>query len=197
MLGEQATVGKTRAIRDLGNVAERDDAADEFPVAVEKSLAIYAEHSVGLFGRTINCHLVGKLLTVAGAYERQLVGITVAIAVAIDTAECLFPGRVRLRAWTEAENGSGGRVDIKYVSGVINNNRAVINIAKYRQHRDVGFGQALLQAAALHGVVENRVLAFDRNVVDADIALGADAQGGDAAMFMFLPGQRYDRIRAE
>ena len=124
-------------------------------------------------------------------------GITVAVAVAIDTAERLFPGRVRLRARTEAEDGPGRRVDIQYVSGVINNDRAVINIAKYRQHRDVGFGQALLQAAALHGVVENRVLAFDRNVVDADIALCAGAQGGDAAMLMFLPGQRYDRIRAE
>ena len=46
--------------------------------------------------------------------------------------------------------------------------------------------QALLQAAALHGVVEDGLLALNRYVVDADIGLRAGAHGGDTAMFMLF-----------
>ena len=46
-------------------------------------------------------------------------------------------------------------------------------------------------------MVKHGVLAVDRDIVDADIALGAGPHGSDAAMLVFLARQRDHRVGLE
>ncbi len=49
--------------------------------------------------------------------------------------------------------------------------------------------------AALHGVVKNGVLAFNADIVDANIGCGTRCYGGNATMLVFFASQRNDRVR--
>ena len=114
--------------------------------------------------------------------------VTVTVAITVDAAKGLFPGWVRLRTRTQSEDGSRRRINVEYAPRIIDNDHTVIDVAKNRQDRDIGIRQALLQAAALHGVVEYGVLAFDRNIVDTHVALGTGSHGSEATMSMLFPG---------
>ncbi len=76
----------------------------------------------------------------------------------------------------------------------VDHDYAVVDVAEDGQHRNVRIGQSMLQAMALNRVLEDRLLTFNRNVVDADVRLRARAYGGDAAMFTILGRQRDDRM---
>ncbi len=65
----------------------------------------------------------------------------------------------------------------------VDDDYAIVDVPQDRQHRDVRVRQAMLQAVPLHRVFKDRLLTFDRNVIDANVGLCAGAYGCDAAVF--------------
>ena len=176
------------------NVTERDHAANERAVAVVQTLAVDAERNVGLFRYSADSYLICKLLTRARAHQRQIGRISVAVAIFVDAAEGLLPGGIGQHPWAYAQHRPRCRVDVENMPCVINHNNAVINVVEYGQDGYIGTRQARLHTSALHRVIKSIVLCFNRDVINADIALCASADSGNAPVFMFFLRQRNDRV---
>ena len=79
----------------------------------------------------------------------------------------------------------------------IGDDDTVVDTRENRQHGDIRIGQALLQGMALDRMIEDGLLSFDRNVIDAEIALCACPHSGDAAVLMRFLCDSNDRIVIE
>ena len=173
----------------VGNIAERNDAADQFAFAVVKSLSIDREYRVDLFGDSIQGDLVRKLLAVTRTDQWQVCGVTIVVAIFVDAAERLFPTGVGLHARAQRQNRARGWIDIHYMAVFVDDDHTIVDVPENCQHRDIGVRQSLLQAMALHGVRERCLLAFDANVIDTYIGLCASTYRRNAAMFA-IPGRQ-------
>ncbi len=203
LLGEQAAIRQAGELvvlrkllqfvgpaRDIGDVAERDDAADQVTLAVIETLAVDRQDRIRLFGHPEDRNLVGELLAAARPDERQIRRVFVIVAVLVDAAESLLPGRVRLRTRAEGENRARGRVDVENMAMAVDDDDAIVDVPEYRQDRDIGLREPLLKAMSFDRVLERRLLAFDGYVVDADVPLGPCLHRGNAAVFVVFRRQR-------
>ena len=181
-------------LRDVGDVTESDDAANQFPVAVVQPLAIQRQDRVGLLGHPVDRNLVAELLAVTRPHQRQVGRVAIILAICVDATEHLRPRGVGLEPRSEAQDRAGRRIDIEHVAMLVDDDDAVVDVAQDRQHRNIGLGKARLQPMTLHGVLHDGFLPFHGNVVHADITLGARAHGGDTTVLPFPGGQSDDRV---
>jgi len=95
--------------------------------------------------------------------------------VLVDAAKRLFPARVRHPSRPEPEDRPSRRIDVQDAAVAIDHDDAVIDAGQHRQYGDVRIRKSLLQPVASRRVFEYGLLRFDRDVIDADIALRTGA----------------------
>ena len=181
------------AAHDVGDVAERDDTANQRAAGIVEALAVDAEYGIALVAHLVRRNLVGKLLAATGLYERQVVVPDRALTVGGHVAKVPCPFGVGLLTRLQSEHRPRRGIDVQDMAVSIHDDGAVIDVLEYRQHGAVGFGKSREQPIALDGVIDDRLDLLVAGVVDAEITLRACPDGGDAAVFLLAQCHCDDR----